>query len=271
MNFGIVHVGDVVGQQNVSVTNSAPATALNDVLLAQFNSASAPFTGSGNLGAGLAAQATSASALKVGLNTGAAGVYNGTATFSAASHDADLTDAALANLVVNLSGQVNNFASDAFFFGSGSGSLTRSGSIFTLDYGTIAQNSGTRSTTLLAGNNAIGPADLLDGTFQLVDVNDFNESGFTNFLNFAAGQNGGPLMLSFNSSTLGSFNDTLTLHGIGHNASGFSQAIADIQLNIHGIVGPNVGNVPEPDSLLLLGLGLPLLFVRRKARRHRAN
>ncbi len=271
VNFGIVHVGDVVAQQNVSVTNSAPVTALNDVLVASFNSASAPFSGSGNLGAGLAAQQTSATALKVGISTTTAGVYNGTASFNAASHDADLADAALASLVVNLSGQVNNFASDTFFFGSGAGSLTRSGSIFTLDYGVITQNSGTRNTSLLAGNNAIGPADLLDGNFQLVDVNDFNESGFTNFLDFAAGQNTGPLLLSFSSSTLGSFTDTIILHGIGHNASNFSQAIGDIQLNIRGIVQQAGSNVPEPDSLLLLGLGVPLLFVRRRTRKQVAH
>ena len=271
VDFGIVHRGDAVAQQNVSVTNSAPTSALNDVLLASFSSASSPFSGSGSLGAGLAAQATSANALKVGINTGAAGVYSGTATFGAASHDADLSDAALANLVVNLSGQVNNFATDAFTFGSGSGNFTHSGSTFILDFGTVAQGSGTRNTTLFAGNSATGPADLLDGTFQLLDPADFSESGFNNFLNLFAGQNTGPLLLSFNSSALGSFTDTFTLHGIGHNASGYSAAIGDIQLIIRGVVGQAGNNVPEPDSLLLLGLGVPLLFVRRKARKSVAH
>ena len=266
--FGIVHVGDTVAQQNVSVTNSAATTALNDTLVASAAGATGPFTASGNLGTGLAAQQTSASALKVGLNTTTAGVYSGTASFSAASHDADLSDAALASLGVSLSGQVNNYAADAFRFGSGAGAFSQSGSTYILDYGTVAQNSGTRSTTLLAANSASGPADVLDGTFQFLDAADFGEGGFSSFLNLVAGQTTGPLTLSFASSSIGIFMDTITLHGVGHNASGYSAAIGDITLMIRGTVTgqvvPPVTGVPEPDSLLLLlGLGVPLLFLRR--------
>ena len=270
VNFGIVHVGDAVSQA-VSVTNSAPVTALNDVLVASATGASGPFTASGNLGAGLAAGATS-TALSVGLNTTSAGVYAGSAAFSAASHDADLTDAALAALGVSLSGTVNNYAADRFSFASGAGTLTQSGSTYILDYGSVLQGSGTRSTTLLAGNSATGPADLLDGNFEFLDALDFAESGFASFMNLAAGQTAGPLTLSFDSMTLGSFMDTIVLHGVGSNASGYSGAIGDIQLivrgSVTGSVTPPTTGVPEPDSLLLLGLGIPLLFIRR--RNHRA-
>ena len=82
VNFGIVHVGDVVAAQGVSVTNGAAATALNDVLRAQFAGATGPFTGGGNLGAGLGAGQTDSSSLSVGMSTGTAGIYSGTATFS---------------------------------------------------------------------------------------------------------------------------------------------------------------------------------------------
>lgn len=266
VNFGIVHVGDNVAQRNVSVTNAALVTGTNDVLQSSFSSATGPFTGSGSLGAGLGAQQMNATGLAVGLNTATAGVYSGSATFGAASHDGELSDAALANLAVGLMGQVNNYASDTFTFGSGAGTLTRSGSTFTLDYGTVAQNSGTRSTTLFAMNDATGPADALDGSYVFNDAIEFGEAGFTDFFGLAAGQSTSGLSLSFDSLVLGTFSDSITLRGIGRNASDYSGAIGDITLVIRGMVaqdGPPSTDVPEPDSLLLLVLGVPLLLVRR--------
>ena len=157
VNFGTVHVGDSVAAHGVSVTNAAPVTALNDVLVASANGATGPFTSAGSLGAGLAAGQTSTNGLSVGLNTMTAGTYSGSATFSAASHDGDLSDAALANLAVSLTGQVNNYATDAFSkFGSGSGTLTQSGSTYVLDFGTLTQGSASETTTLLASNSATG-------------------------------------------------------------------------------------------------------------------
>ncbi len=72
VDFGIVHKDDVVAPRNVPVTNSAPVTALNDVLRGTMGPAtSAAFPIAGllpDLGPG-----QTSNALQVGLNTGAPG------------------------------------------------------------------------------------------------------------------------------------------------------------------------------------------------------
>ena len=264
--FGIVHVGDTVSQA-LSVTNNAPVTALNDTLLAAFGTATSGVSGSGNLGAaGLAAQATDSSSLKVGLDTGAAGVVNGTATFTTASHDAELADLALADLVMAVQGTVNNYALSAYVFGSGAGSFSQSGDVYTLDLGSVLLGSGPLSTTLFARNAVVGPADLLDGDFQFLDTPEFNEV-FNPFANLAASTNSAALLLSLNATTVGSFTDSIVLHGTGHNASGYSAPVHDITLIVRGEVRES-GTVPEPGTFALLALALLLLIAstRRPAR-----
>ena len=60
--------------------------------------------------------------------------------------------------------------------------------------------------------------------------------------------------MTFATTTAGTFVDTIVLHGVGHNASGFNAPIADITLRIQGTVAP----IPEPSTyaLMLAGLGL---------------
>ena len=227
-------------------------------------------SGSGNLGAaGLAAQATDTTSLKVGLNTGAAGVVNGTVSFTTASHDAELVDLALADLVVAVSGTVNNYALSAYVFGSGAGSFSQSGDVYTLDLGSVLVGSGPLSTTLFARNAVAGPADLLDGVFQFLDTPDFAEV-FNPFNNLAASTNSAALLLSLNTTTVGSFSDSIVLHGTGHNDSGYSAPVHDITLIVTAQVRDS-GTVPEPGTLLLLTLALLLLIAhtRRAMRRTR--
>lgn len=263
VNFGIVHVNENAGTRQLTVQNTAAATALNDVLRGTLG-ASGPFTGGGDLGAGLAAGATQNFA--IGLNTGSAGVFNGTATFSGVSHNNDMADLALAPDVVNLSAQVNNYASSAFQFVSGAGAFSGSGTSFTLDFGNIVRGSGSLSSVLAAQNDAVGPADLLDGTFDL-NVDDFALSGFVNFSDLDAGASFGGLDVRFTSTTLGTFEDTVVLHGWGHNASGYRAGIDDITLLIRANVVES-GQVPEPPVLVLFAGGL-LLMVRVTWRRSR--
>ncbi len=59
VNFGIVRVGDVVATQNVSVTNAATPTALNDTMKANVGAVTGPFSGSGSA-SGIGASASNA-------------------------------------------------------------------------------------------------------------------------------------------------------------------------------------------------------------------
>jgi hypothetical protein len=265
INFGIVHVGDVVPASagNIAVTNGAAVTALNDVLIGTISASPSPFSASGNLGAGLGAGQMNNTSLNVGLNTNTAGVFSGQANLALSSHNAEMVDWTLTTTAIALSAQVNNYALSEFLFGSGAGSFSQSGSTFYLNYGTLSQGTGIFSTTLFAENGAAGPADLLNGTFAFLDKQDFGEIGFNPFADLAAGAQTGSLTLKFDTSALGTFSDTIILHGIGHN-SGYSAPIGDITLVVQGSVVEGGQPVPEPSTWILLVSGLgTLAWIRR--------
>jgi hypothetical protein len=272
LNFGVVHVGDVVGAQNVGVTNTAQVTALNDTLTGSFGGASGPFAASGSL-SGVAAQATDGTSLKASLNTATAGVYNSTGFVNLQSHDADLADVNLGSTAVNLQATVNNYAKPVFEFDTGVGSLSGSGTTYTLNFGTVTQGSGSLTADLDVTNLTNGPSDLLKGSFCLPGQGcstdafiDFLLSGFSTFQGLGAGQSTGLLSVGFDTTTLGLFQDTITLASAGYNSSGYDNPFADITLIIQGnVVSSQQNNVPEPGSLALGMTGLLLLWgLRRK-------
>ena len=267
VDFGIVHRGDAVAPIAVSVSNTAPVAGLNDVLQGSLGGASGPFSASGTLGAGVAAGATDSSSLTVALDTSATGVFNGSATASLTSHNADMADLVVGGIpVVLLSAQVNDFANADLRKIGGEGSLSRSALQIVLDFGNVTQGSGTHSTSLEVFNNVAGLGDLLDGQFSFIDANDFLFSGFNSFADLAAGSHTGSLGVSFDAVNLGAFSDTIVLASRGHNASGFSGALPDVTLLIKANVTAG-STVPEPESLLLMAIGMAALIAsRRRAR-----
>ncbi len=269
IDFGIVHTGDVVATQGVSVGNAAPSTALNDVLRGTLGSATGPFTASGTL-AGVAAQGSDATSFQAGLTTAASGLFTGSATAAFASHNADMSDLPLSSTLITLKGQVNNYAQAALAKTSGAATLSHVGNAYTLDFGTLTLGSASLTDALQVLNGASGLADLLAGSFDVSGVGaEFSLSGFGPFSGLGAGAaQSGPLV-SFASGTLGTFDDTITLHAFGSNASGYNAALFDTTLVLHGsVVGINA--IPEPGTNLMIFIGLLGLVGVGRARRAKA-
>jgi hypothetical protein len=255
VDFGIVRKGDVVAPRSVSVSNAAAATDLNDTLAASMGTVSGPFTGSGSV-SGLGAGATGSGSLILGLSTGTAGVFTGSASVNVASQNPDMSDLALAALQVALTGQVNELASPLFGKESGAGSFGCSGLTCTLDFGNIVQGSGPVSAALFLQNNVAAPADSLKGFFDLAAVNDFSLLGWIDPTNLTPGQSLLGLGVNFGPLALGQVSDTIFFDGLSFNAddlAGRALGRYALQLRANVVQG---GTVPEPGTLAMLLLAL---------------
>ncbi|MBC8087593.1 MAG: choice-of-anchor D domain-containing protein, partial [Phycisphaerae bacterium] len=270
VNFGIVHVGDVVNAQNVSVTNGATPVALNDVLTGDITGGSGPFAVAGSLGSGVTAGSTDNSSLSVGLNTATAGVYASSASVNFKSHNADMADLALGSGSVALSGTVNNYAAAAFAKSAGAGSFNFANGGWVLDFGAVQAGSSNLSATLGVRNTAVGPADALNGDFSFGSGAGFGFTGFSQFMGLGAGSVFGNLGVLFNTSSIGFFSQTVSLGWFGSNASGYIGSTSNLQLTVTGnvtsIVTPPVTAVPEPSTFVLMIGGLAFVAYARKRR-----
>jgi T5SS/PEP-CTERM-associated repeat protein len=233
VNFGVVHVGDTISVTD-TITNAVNG-ALTDVLTGHVGTVTGSFSASGTLGAGLAAGASKT--LSLALNTGTAGVFSGSAALVFASHDTDLTDAAVTAGPITLSGTVDNYATATIEDLAGGGSFTQNGSLFSLNLGAVAQGSSVKVAGLGVLNAAAGLADLLSGSFA-VGGSGFINNGLTAFTGLAAGQADILPTISLTTGTLGVFTETITLVATGSNASGFSAALPREVLTVTGTVVP---------------------------------
>src|SRR5690606_40975579 len=100
---------------------------------------------------------------------------------------------------------------------------------YTLDLGSILFGTGLHSVSLAVLNDVLGPADLLSGEFDLGLNDDFVLSGFDPFSDLGAGDFKEGLIAALDTDllALGTYVDTIVLRSVGHNASGYREALQD--------------------------------------------
>ena len=263
INFGVVRVGDTVSASNITISNTAASTALNDTLRADLTGVSGPFSAPGSV-AGVAPQSTAQ--LAMSLNTATAGVFSQIGTLGFLSQNADMADvSAGANASVSVFAQVNNLANGDFDLLSGGGTLSQSGTNYVLDLGTLVLGSSVASL-LQMDNEVSGPADELSGLFDLAAADDFGYGGWNPLAFLVAGDAGGAMSVNWLAGALGSYTDTIVFNGRGTNASDSIGLAQTRRLTIRATVVDGGGTVPEPGTLsLLLGAAAAAGLARRRA------
>ena len=260
VNFGVVHVGDGVGDvvsQSLSVTNVASG-ALTDSLTGGTDTLGGNYTGpvGFSLGGGLAAGASGT--VSFGLSTAASGVVSGNAALGFTSHDADLTDLGINGGTVAVSGTVDNFATAQVEDTGGVGAFAGSNGNYTLNLGSVAQGGAALVGDLGVLNAASGVADLLSGTFAVTGASSFTNAGFTpGFSGLGAGHDERNQAITLNTATSGVLSETIVLTPTGSNAN-FSGVLTQETITVTGSIVATSGKTYTLTSVpvtIAAGLG----------------
>jgi autotransporter-associated beta strand protein len=283
INLGTIHVnGSFVGQA-LSIGNTAPAGSFTEGLDATFSAATGATSHGTASVVNLAGQATDNTTMRAGLGqavTTSAGTQGGTVTvaFFSDGTNSGLATTSLGPQTFSISGTVDYYADPVYANATGSARLTQSDSThYTLDFGSVTENSGTRSANFSVVNNLLDPVyqDALGGSFSgssgplsdLLTEGGFGTSGFGAFggvLPGAADPESPTLTFDSNSLSPGSYIETITLAPMWANSSGTGN-LNPIQLTVTG----SIVAVPEPASLSILaggGLGIAVWALRRRTR-----
>ena len=260
----VVVGGQHVGNNNADVAQSISLTNGNNAgLLVQetLGSSAAATSAAVVVGSstvtGILGGATNSS-LSAGVNTASAGAKSGSITLTNTSQalgTSGLSNSSAGTSNVGVTGNVYDFAQGALGNATGAGTFAGGPTNYTLDFGSVVQNTGTYTANLAALNTAAATfSDFLTGSFSLVSGSGFALTGFNAFSSLA-GQGAHALSVQLASAALGTFNEVYKFTWNGTNANiagGFTGATSDITLTLSGVVRDS-GAVPEPGIMWLFG------------------
>ncbi len=244
----IFHVGDS-GAVPITVTNTAANDGFSENLIASVATASG-VSASGTTGDVVAQGASSA--ITATVSTASAGTVSGSVTLNLQSDGTGIDGlGAIADgtATVAINATVDHYAAAAFEQTSGIGTLSQSGTSYTLSLGSIALGATPVTVGLGVLNNVTGPADLLSGNFGTSGPSAYTLAGFGAFSGLGAGQADISPSVTLATGTAGTFSETITLNSAGANASGYSAALAAETLTITGTIVTSMSWVgPSPSS-----------------------
>ena len=269
VDFGIVHVGDVLPPTIISVGNTAlPGTFSEDLRAENFTATGGVELDGGGPGSVTLVAGASTNAAAVLFDTSSAGVRSGSVSIDLVSTGdvngvsiADLDELSLGTETIQLSGTVNNFANAEITQISGDGVLSATlPNEFLLDFGTVVQGDFDLQAELGLLNDISGPADTLTGEFQLLSSS-FSLSGFDLVGDIAAGETQDGFLIGLGTETTGLFSTSILFDPLSENGSGFSGGLDQITINVRA----NVTAVPEPNSMgVILLASIATTMIRRR-------
>ena len=269
VDFGIVHVGDVLPTTSISISNTAsPGTFSEDLRAENFATSGGVSLASGGSIITVVA-GDSIGAADVLLDTSSAGVISGNVSLDLISTgDVDgisvlgLDEFSIGSEVIEFTSTVNNFANSQLVQIAGDGLLSETSSNeFLLDFGTILQGDQALEAELGLLNDVMGPADTLTGSFDLQST-PFLLSGFDSIGDINAGETQDDFLVGIQTDNVGAFTTSIVFNPLSENASGFSGALDQVTITVQA----NITSVPEPSSMgliLLASMGTMMLRRRR--------
>jgi hypothetical protein len=256
----IVHVGDAASESLI-VVNTAATDGYSEGLVGSAGSASNGFTVSGTTG-DIAPNASS-DAISVAIPTSKAGALSSNVSVNLTSDGLGvdgLGGASLGSQTVTVNAVVDNYAAPDFqkvvAANSDSGKLIENSSTsYSFNFGELDPDGPTIAADFALLNNAGLVADLLSGDYTISPTTVvsatlgtkvvapgtiFDQAGFDSFSNLHSDTSGLPLEIDFDPvgdyGDNATFDETITLHPTGSNASGYSGALSPVTLNISGAV-----------------------------------
>ncbi len=259
LGLGILHVGDSTAYQ-IANEGTTANPSLRGAIQTDVNGGNI----TGNLLSGIGVTAANFGPLAPGTSTtnytvtaANPGLLNGQAVHFANDFGN------VPEQTMSITGQVNRYAALALEQTGGDGILTGGGMSFNLDFGNVTRGSPTQEALLAILNDN----PLADQAFT--DLLSTNPSGAAAPFSLAGcsvndlpGGDSQSCNVLFDTSSLGSFMDSVIFDVESSNASGYDQIIGDVTLNLEGDIVSG-STVPEPGSIAVLAIRSLHVILRR--------